>query len=140
MSEWISVKFCERYSVNECGQIKNNETGKLLKPFQLKSGYLAAMLYDNESGRKKTFRVHRLVAEAFIDNPDDLPMVNHKDEDKTNNFAENLEWCTNEYNVNYGSARKRQARKLRGVPHTEEHKRKISESLKRHYGERKDNG
>jgi hypothetical protein len=90
-------------------------------------------------GKTKAHFVHRLVAEAFIDNPDDLPMVNHKDEDKTNNFAENLEWCTNEYNVNYGNARKRQAKKLRGIPHTEEHKRKISESLRRYYGERKYN-
>ena len=68
-------------------------------------------------------------------------MVNHKDEDKTNNFAENLEWCTNEYNLSYGTARQRQARKVRGRPLTEEHKRKISESMKKHfcsYGERKD--
>jgi hypothetical protein len=73
------------------------------------------------------------VAEAFVQNEDELPMVNHKDEDKTNNFAENLEWCNASYNRTYGKAVEKQAKKLRGKKHTEEHKAKISESLKKHY-------
>lgn len=64
-----------------------------------------------KSGTKNTQKVHRLVAKAFIPNPDNLPQVNHKDENKQNNCVENLEWCTNQYNINYGTARARMAEK-----------------------------
>lgn len=55
-----------------------------------------------EKGKQKTFSVHRLVALTFIPNPDNLPCINHKDEDKTNNNADNLEWCSYYYNNVYG--------------------------------------
>ena len=102
--------------------------GKQLKQSMHTKGYKTVSL--TKDGKTKTLFVHRLVAEAFIPNMDNLPMVNHKDEDKTNNFVENLEWCTNDYNINYGTARRRQAKKIRGIPHTDEHKKKISESMK----------
>lgn len=69
-----------------------------------KDGYIKACLYKDN--KRKTVKVHRLVAEAFIDNPDNLPLVNHKDECKSNNNVENLEWCDYSYNVQY-SAHKR---------------------------------
>ena len=121
-------------------------TGKPMKQSVHTKGYKTVTL--TKDGKTKTVYVHRIVAEAFIDNPDNLPMVNHKDEDKTNNFVENLEWCTASYNRTYGKGAEKQAKQLRGKKHTEEHKRKISESMKKRmakqddfcsYGERKDN-
>lgn len=66
------------------------------------TGYLSIELFKNK--KSKRLLIHRLVAQAFIDNPDNLPVVNHKDENKQNNHANNLEWCTQSYNFNYGSA------------------------------------
>ena len=75
--------------------------GKVLSPGKDKDGYLSVVLSCN--GKHKKIAVHRLVAQAFIPNPDDLPIINHKDEDKTNNRVDNLEWCTVKYNMNYGT-------------------------------------
>lgn len=103
-------------------------SGKQLKQTMHSKGYKTVAL--TKDGKSKTVFVHRLVAEAFIPNTDKLPMVNHKDEDKTNNFAENLEWCTAAYNRTYGKAVKKHAKTLRGKMHTESHKQKISNSMK----------
>ena len=67
------------------------------------TGYLAVQLLN--SGKRKRFLVHRLVAEAFVPNPNNLPEVNHKDECKTNNCADNLEWCNGKYNSNFGTGK-----------------------------------
>ena len=75
--------------------------GRLLKPGLGSRGYLSVTLSKN--GIQKQYTVHRLVAQAFIENPDNLPQVNHKDEDRTNNNVTNLEWCDAKYNVNYGN-------------------------------------
>lgn len=77
----------------------------LRKLHQGKHGYMECTLRDSK--RTKLMKVHRIVAEAFIPNPQSLPSVNHKDEDKTNNKVENLEWCTCLYNANYGTRNKR---------------------------------
>lgn len=84
--------------------------GKVLSPIKTQNGYLAVDLCKN--GVKKRELVHRLVALAFIENPGAYPMINHKDEDKKNNHAVNLEWCTAKYNTNYGSGMRRSAEKL----------------------------
>ena len=74
---------------------------KIVKPAEHRQGYLYVYLTNN--GEKTKHYVHRLVAEAFIPNPDNLPQVNHKSEVKTENFVENLEWCDGKYNSNYGT-------------------------------------
>ena len=84
--------------------------GKQMKQSLHTKGYKTVAL--TKDGKTKTVYVHRIVAEAFIENPDNLPMVNHKDEDKTNNFVENLEWCTASYNRTYGKGAEKQARPI----------------------------
>lgn len=88
-----------------------------MKPHKDTKGYYQVKL-RNEFGSKQ-FIIHRLVAMAFIPNPDNLPQINHKDEVKTNNHVSNLEWCTNDYNVHYGTGIERMRRKMKGkkVPH-----------------------
>ena len=73
--------------------------------------YKRVNLYLDGREYKKT--IHRLVAETFIPNPNNLPCVNHKDENKENNVVDNLEWCTYKYNSNYGTCRERTTKKIR---------------------------
>ena len=89
------------YQVSDTGEVMNVITGKILKAYKEKSGYLRVGLYKDE--KEKSFRVHRLVAEAFIPNPFNLPEVNHKSENKQDNRVENLEYCDRKYNINYGT-------------------------------------
>ena len=90
------------YEISSLGRVKSLkfDKEKILKPRKTKNGYLFVSLYKDE--KPKMFRVHRLVAIAFLPNPEKLPEINHKDEDKTNNCASNLEFCDCKYNINYG--------------------------------------
>ena len=98
----VTIKgFGGLYEVSNVGQIKSVRTGKILKQFLDRYGYYQVGLHKN--GINKNVLVHRLVAQAFISNPKNLPEINHKDECKTNNRIDNLEWCTREYNNNYGT-------------------------------------
>lgn len=93
------------YVVSNFGRIRNLVSGKFIKPSQKDDGYCRVCLSKNGCG--KCINIHRLVAQVFIPNPDNLPQVNHKDEDKTNNVADNLEWCDAKYNINYGTSQQR---------------------------------
>lgn len=85
---------------------------KILKANLRKKGYLAVTL-SNCNKIAHSYLIHRLVAIAFVDNSNNLPFINHRDENPQNNHANNLEWCTNSYNCNYGGHNKRMAETLR---------------------------
>lgn len=92
------------YQVSNLGNVLSlNYLGhgkkQLLKQTMTTNGYKKVILWKNGVG--KNYRVNRLVAAAFIPNPDNLPIVNHKDWNRLNNCADNLEWCTVKYNSNY---------------------------------------
>ena len=90
------------YAVTSCGKVWSYKNKKFLNPYTDGCrGYLQVNLCKD--GKVKTYKIHRLVAEAYIPNPDNLPQVNHKDENKTNNCLQNLEWCDAKYNNNYGT-------------------------------------
>ena len=101
----VPIKNYENYIINEDGTVYSLLRNKLLKPSLSKCGYHSVELF-NKHGSKR-FLIHRLVAKAFIQNPFNLPQVNHKDENKTNNCINNLEWCTAKQNMNHGTAPKR---------------------------------
>lgn len=138
---WVDIKGYEGfYQVSNFGRVRSlprvivrkgyvsqHFNGKYLKSMIDKCGYLHVNLYKD---KLKTVKVHRLVAEAFIPNPDNLPCVNHKDEDKTNNQVDNLEWCTHAYNNSYGTHIERVANKHRGMKRSDSMKQKISENTK----------
>ena len=119
---WLPIEGYENlYEVSNLGRVRRLESvvtskngvtqkvsGKILKP-RVVQGYLRVNLCKN--GIRRSYYIHRLVSTAFIPNPDKKPQVNHIDEDKTNNTAENLEWCTAKENNNYGTRTKRSSEK-----------------------------
>ena len=107
---WKPIQGYENYVISSLGNVKSlnyRQTGKehILKQSANEHGYQVVYLY--KQNKRKHFLVHRLVAEAFIPNPDNLPYINHRDENSSNNCVSNLEWCTHEYNVNYGTRNER---------------------------------
>ena len=94
------------YTISDKGEIVNTNTNKKLKGYIRKDGYVIISL--SKGGKKYKCYLHRLVAETFIPNPNNLPQVNHKDEDKSNNDVTNLEWITPKDNCNYGTRNERQ--------------------------------
>lgn len=98
---WKYIENSDGYFVIDEGKIFSAKSGKVLKTIEDKYGYLVVNIYDKKRNMH-TRKVHRLVAEAFIENPNNLPQINHKDENKKNNVVNNLEWCSVEYNNFYG--------------------------------------
>lgn len=119
MENWKDIKGYEGfYQVSNLGRVRSLERDvycqngivrhmeeKILVQCLCGDGYPLVNLCKN--GKKKNMLVHRLVAEAFLQNPENKPMVNHKNENPLNNCVDNLEWCTASYNINYGTRNER---------------------------------
>lgn len=134
------VGYEDKYLVSNLGRVKSFWTNRLLKPTKRKKTeeYLRVGLWDGK--KQHGISLHRLVATAFLPNPNNFPVINHKDENPTNNCVDNLEWCTQQYNTNYGHRLEKFKKAVCGEKHwnygghlSDEHKRKQSESLKKHY-------
>lgn len=150
MTEWKLINEFPDYEVSTLGEVRNRTTMQVLR--QVKSGGYMQVIIEGKYRRY----VHRLVATAFIPNDDNLPQVNHKDENKTNNNVDNLEWHTPKYNSNYGTQSEKISKAISGKHsirkslaqvgntraagkgythtgwhHTEEAKARIRESVKR---------
>lgn len=114
--QWKPIEGYEGiYEVSSIGRVRSLDRydrrgifrkSQIIKTKRHPEGYRSVSLWSD--GKQTPLLVHRLVAQAFLPNPDNLPDVNHKDEDKTNNRADNLEWCTKEYNCNYGQHHEKQ--------------------------------
>lgn len=131
------------YQVSNTGRVRkrayaimrSNGRKQSFKDKELKlsdrSGYKVVWLCND--GVSKLCRVHRLVAQAFIPNPNNLPFINHKDENPSNNRVENLEWCDNAYNINYGTCKYRMRNAKLGKKLSESHKEHISRGVREAY-------
>lgn len=110
MEKWKPIDWIDnRYSVSNLGRVqsKTGGTPKILRQWGSGRGYMKVEI----AGR--CLSVHRLVAIAFVDNPNNLPQVNHKNENKSDNRAINLEWCDQSYNINYGTRNARMVAKIK---------------------------
>ena len=115
---WKDIPTLEgRYQVSSYGRIRSlrvdGSIGKMRSLSKTRDGYLHFCYVSN--GKRNMMRVHRAVAMAFLPNPNNYPCVNHRDEDKTNNYCDNLEWCSVKYNSNYGTRNHRLSAILGGL-------------------------
>lgn len=101
MTQWKTIEQYPNYEVSNTGLVRNKVSGRVLKPSNNGKGYHQVILCNNDGSKKKL--IHRLVAEAFIDNPntEEFNQVNHKNSCRTDNRVENLEWCSGSYNMRH---------------------------------------
>ena len=135
---WKIIEEYPQYMVSTLGRVMSRQrfitfrdgrkryySAKIIKPTPNQAGYMIVGLYDRNQ-KVKLCQVSRLVATAFLNNPKNLPQVNHRDENHANNRVENLEWCTGKYNCNYGSRNETLRTKNTGRKVTENTKERLS--------------
>ena len=145
VSNYGNVKSCDRHVFAGVGS--NHKTQHIKEKLLRAGGGKYKQVRLSKNGKIKAFLIHRLVAQAFISNPNNLPCINHKDEDPKNNNANNLEWCTykynNEYNNRVGKCKKKISATLTGRKSTHilttEQRKHISEGAKRGWETRRKN-
>lgn len=117
---WKTIEDYPTYMISNFGNVKSLKHGKekLLKQGKDKDGYCQVSLW--KESKQKTCKVHRLVATHFLPNPENLPQVNHKNESKTDNCVDNLEFCDAKYNANYGEHNKKLSIALKGKKQSQE--------------------
>lgn len=123
---WKVIENYPRYEISDFGEVRVTKNNKLLKKSVDARGYYKVTLVNDYE--RKTVFVHRLVAMAFVSNPNNLSQVNHIDEDKQNNNSDNLEWCDVTYNCNYGTRNQRISDAHKNKTFSAEHMQKLSES------------
>lgn len=121
IEKWRKIKGFKGYEISSLGRLRSHRIGhkhtntvptRMLHPSINGNGYYVSQLMGSD-GQPHNVQIHRLVAIAFIPNPHHFPIINHRDEDKTNNRVDNLEWCTYEYNSNYGTWIHKRAQKFK---------------------------
>lgn len=113
--ERVPIKGLPNYMVSNFGRVYSEHSNKLLKLIEHRKGYLK--VYFGQRSVRRGFFVHRLVALAFIENPNRYPSVNHINCNKKDNHFQNLEWCTNTMNIEHGVANGRYLNRAKGQDH-----------------------
>lgn len=110
---WRGVNEFSNYQVSSHGRVRNCKTGRILKAFDNQHGYLHVQL--NQNGKIKTFRIHRLVAEAFCENPNNYDTVDHQDKNKLNNYYQNLRFASSKMQARNTSLSRKNSSGIKGV-------------------------
>ena len=132
--EWVVCEDYPSYMINTKGEIKSLLTNKILKPSKHKSGYMLVGL--RRDGVSKTVKVHRLLAKAFIPNPENKPHVDHINGVRDDNRLENLRWCTNQENQSFELARLNNSKALTGRKQSPEAVAKRAKILQKSIGKK----
>lgn len=107
----LPIEGYSRYTIDENGQVYSYISKRYLRPSPGNNGYMGVELVSDD-GASKRLLLHRIVAEAFLPNPNGYPIINHKDENPRNNHVSNLEWCTYKYNIHYGTCQERRVKSM----------------------------